>query len=90
MTDHYERFQNNVKAIKSEERARPKRRQDRLDDRKRPWDIGPILSDTEKFRDGWDRIFGAKTGESIPGQSAECAQGAGDLLHEDPASEPLR
>lgn len=61
--DLYKGFQNTLKSWESEKRARPKRRKDRLDDLKPAWDIG--TGSSEKFRIGWDRIFGSKTGDTV-------------------------
>lgn len=63
MADLVERFETFKKNLASEERAKPKRRQDRLDDRRPAWEIG--VGSNSKYRDGWDRIFGSKARNAI-------------------------
>jgi len=55
LVDKFERFQSN---LASEQRARPKRRQDKLDDMNSGWEIG--VGYTDKYSEGWDRIFNKK------------------------------
>lgn len=63
MTDLVEKFDTFKKNLASEERAKPNRRQDRIDDRRPAWEIG--VGSNSKYRKGWDRIFGDKTGNTV-------------------------
>ncbi len=53
-----DRFDRKMEKMASEKRARPNRRQDKLDDINSGWEIGVGYSD--KYSEGWDRIFGKK------------------------------
>ena len=85
---HDERFVQNVKNIESEKRARPKRREDRLADKKPAWDIG--VGSDEKYAIGWERIFGKKTGDSIPRAGEESPAEARRLHDENPTADDSR
>jgi len=67
--DLYKKFQNFEKNLASEQRARPKRRLDRINDRLAPWEIA-TSPQSEKYREGWDRIFGAKTRNTVQDEGA--------------------
>ena len=60
MTDLYQNFKRFEKDLASEQRARPRRRLDKVNDRLAPWEIA-TAPQTDKYREGWDRIFGNKT-----------------------------
>jgi len=69
MTDMYEKFKTFEKNLASEARARPQRRLDRKLDKLAPWEIG-TSPQSEKYRTGWDRIFGSKTGNTVQDESS--------------------
>lgn len=62
--DMYDKFKTFEKNLASEQRARPKRRLDKINDRLAPWEIA-TSPQSEKYRTGWDRIFGSKTGNTV-------------------------
>jgi len=68
--DLYEKFSTFKKDLASEERAKPNRRLDRAADRLAPWEIA-TSPQSDKYREGWERIFGAKTGNSVSDQSTK-------------------
>jgi len=79
MADLVEKFDTFQKNLASEKRARPIRRQDKLDDFNSGWEIG--VGSTEKYRDNWDRIFGAKGRDSLSIKGEECpSRGAADSV----------
>ena len=72
MADLVEQFNRHTSELASEARARPKRRKDRLDDLNSGWEIG--VGSTEKYRAGWDFIFGGKGRDNIPAKGKEHAE----------------
>ena len=67
--DLVEKFSRFTEKLSSEQRAKPKRRQDRLDDQLPPWEIG--VGSNEKYRAGWDKTFGTKGRDCISSTGKE-------------------
>lgn len=62
MADLVEKFDTFKKNLASEKRARPNRRQDKIDDMGYAWEVG--VGYTDKYGEGWDHIFAKKKEES--------------------------
>ena len=76
LVEKFDRFKSN---LASEQRAKPNRKKDKIDDAVPAWEIG--VGSTDKYRAGWDNIFGGKSRNSIPRQGATRLGGAeGDTL----------
>lgn len=67
--DMVERFNRFQKDLAYEKKARPQRRLDKVNDRLAPWEIA-TSPQSEKYREGWDRIFGAKTRNTVQDEGA--------------------
>lgn len=67
--DMYQKFKTFEKNLASETRARPQRRLDKINDRLAPWEIA-TTPQSDKYREGWERIFGNKTGDSVQDQGS--------------------
>lgn len=63
----YDNFKNFEKKLASEDRAKPQRRLDKAMDQLSPWEIA-TSAQTDKYREGWDRIFGNETRDTIPNE----------------------